>query len=294
MSRWLRAPATSRGSRRSNASSAGPATAGPGRSSWRWASTRPVATPRRRSPSRPPASGRPAGRSPASASPPSSSRRAGTTSPRSGPWCARRSRGSRKDWRVPDPLERIWIGKEERQGIPVPPRKDLAPPPHWRLEAIAATDRPRSLSVGAGGRRAVFIEDRDTSDVYLLDLERADAAPERLTAGCELASHWEDAEPRLSPNGAAGAYTDPGHVWLVPALGGAPRRLVAGSSPVWLDDERLLLQAEHEETRSTRIVVVDVADPFPRRLAVEHGGLGTHGDEEQAAVSPDRAEIAYL
>ena len=53
---------------------------------------------------------------------------------------------------------------------------DLEPPPHWRLEAVAATPRPRSLTVGADGAQAVFIEDGDTSDVWLLDLD-AGAAP---------------------------------------------------------------------------------------------------------------------
>ncbi|MEN3284893.1 MAG: hypothetical protein V7607_6033 [Solirubrobacteraceae bacterium] len=195
---------------------------------------------------------------------------------------------------MPDPLEQIWIGKEERQGIPVPPRKDLDPPPHWRLEAVVATDRPRSLTVGPGGRRALFVEDRDTSDVYTLDLEEPAAEPERLTAGRELTTFWNDPEPRLSPNGATVAYADAGHVWIVPTAGGPPRRLVAGSSPVWLDDERLIASVEHEETRSTRLAVLDVADPYPRRLAVGHAHLDAHGDEEAAAVSPDRAEVAYV
>ena len=75
-----------------------------------------------------------------------------------------------------EPLEH-WIGKDEVSGIPVPPRPDVEPPPHWRLEAIARTERPRSLALGADRRRAVFIQDRDTSDVWLLDLERP--APRR-------------------------------------------------------------------------------------------------------------------
>ena len=74
---------------------------------------------------------------------------------------------------MPEPLH-VWIGKDEVEGAPSQPRKDLKPPPHWRLEAIAATERPRSLTLGADGATAVFIQDRDTSDVWLLDLgERA-------------------------------------------------------------------------------------------------------------------------
>jgi dipeptidyl aminopeptidase/acylaminoacyl peptidase len=196
-----------------------------------------------------------------------------------------------------DPLERIWIGKDESAGIPVPERKDVPPPAHWRLEAIAHTARPRSLAVSADGRRAVFIEDRDTSDVHLLDLEAdGPVAPERLTTGRELAPHWEDTQPRLSPDGATVAYGDTGHVWLVPSAGGVPRRLVAGGSPVWLDDARLLVSIEHEiETvRTTRLTVVNVADPFPRRLARDHEDLDPLGDEEDAQVSPDGSEVAYV
>jgi dipeptidyl aminopeptidase/acylaminoacyl peptidase len=195
----------------------------------------------------------------------------------------------------PDALERIWIGKDERAGIPVPARVDVPPPPHWRLEAIAHTARPRSLGVSPDGRRAVFIEDRDTSDLYALDLEAENAAPERLTAGREVQSYWEDTRPRISPDGATVAYGDAGHVWLVPTTGGVARKLVEGGGPVWLDDARLLVAVEHEieTTRSTRLTVVGVADPFPRRLVTDHAGLDAFGDEEEPVVSPDGAEVAY-
>jgi dipeptidyl aminopeptidase/acylaminoacyl peptidase len=198
----------------------------------------------------------------------------------------------------PDPLERIWIGKDERAGIAVPERKDVPPPPHWRLEAIAHTPRPRSLTVSRDGRTAVFVEDRDTSDLFVLDLERPGAAPERLTTGRDLAPSWEDTQPRISPDGTTVAYADGGHVWLVPTAGGVPRKLVAGGGPVWLADDRLVISIEHEEvdatTRSTRLAVVGVGDPFPRRLARDHdGGLDALGDEEEPAVSPDGAEVAY-
>src|SRR3954465_10872276 len=77
--------------------------------------------------------------------------------------------------------ESIWVGKDEHEGVPAQRRKDLEPPPHWRLEAIAQTPRPHSLS--ARGGKAVFIEAAaETSDVWLLDLE-AGGPPERLPAG---------------------------------------------------------------------------------------------------------------
>ena len=186
----------------------------------------------------------------------------------------------------------IWVGKDEHHGVRSQQRKDLRPPPHWRLEAIARTPRPRSLTIGSDGRRAVFIEDRQTSDVWLLDLESG-SAPERLTTGRDPAPYWEDTWPYLSPDGSTVAYGDGGHVWLVPTAGGPPRKLVEGGSPRWIDDRRLVIDVEREEDRTTRLALVDVDDPWPRRLAVAHGELDAHGDEGEPVPSPDGTEVAY-
>jgi dipeptidyl aminopeptidase/acylaminoacyl peptidase len=191
---------------------------------------------------------------------------------------------------VADPKS-IWVGRNEHGGVRSEPRRDVKPPPHWRLEAIAAIRRPRSLTVGADRRRAVFIEDGgDTSDVWLLDLEGG-GPPDRLTTGRPPAPFWEDDPPRLSPGGETVAYTDAGHVWLVPTAGGPPRKLVKGGSPVWIDSDRLVVTVERADT--TRLAVVDAADAWPRRLATAHGEIDEHGDEGEAAVSPDGREVAY-
>jgi dipeptidyl aminopeptidase/acylaminoacyl peptidase len=185
----------------------------------------------------------------------------------------------------------IWVGKDEHNGVRAEPRKDLKPPPHWRLEAVAQTRRPRSLTVGGDRRRAVFVEDGgDTSDVWVLDLD-ADGPPERLTTGRDPMPYWEDAEPRLSPNGATVAYVDGEHVCLVPVAGGPPRRLTKASSPVWVDEDTLVVAVERDDT--TRLAVVSTADAWPRRLATGHGDLDAHGDEGEPAVSPDGREVAY-
>ena len=184
----------------------------------------------------------------------------------------------------------IWVGKDEHNGVQAQPRKDLKPPPHWRLEAVAATRRPRSLTVGGDRRRAVFIEDGDTSDVWLLDLD-GDGPPERLTTGRDPMPFWEDVPPRLSPDGTTVAYADGGHIWLVPVAGGPSRRLTEGTKPVWLDGTRLVLEVERGDT--TRLAVAGTEDAWPRRLATEHGDLDEHGDEGEAAVSPDGREVAY-
>jgi len=186
----------------------------------------------------------------------------------------------------------IWVGKDERHGVRAQPRPEAPRASHWRLEAIAHTPRPRSMSVGAGGRKAVFIQDGDDrSDVWLLDLEDGGAPPTRLTTGREPMPYWEDTTPRLSQDGGTVAYADAGHVWLVPTAGGPPRRLAEGGSPLWIDDARLLIDVERDEDRTTRLAVVHIDDPWRRPLATAPGGLDPRGDEGDAGVSPDGTEV---
>ena len=183
----------------------------------------------------------------------------------------------------------IWVGRDEHHGVRAQQRKDLKPPPHWRLEAVAATPRPRSLTIGADRRHFAFIEDAETSDVWLLDTDGGTA--QRLTTGRDPAPYWDDTEPRLSPDVSTVAYVDAGHVWLAPTSGGPARKLVQGGSPVWVDDARLVISVERDDT--TRLAVADSADAWPRRLATEHGDLDDRGDEGEPAVSPDRTQVAY-
>ena len=121
---------------------------------------------------------------------------------------------------MPEPLS-VWIGKEEYGGVPTPTRRGDPNPPHWRLDAIAATERPRSISIGRDGRAVAFIQDRDTSDVWLLDLD--DGGVSRLTAGRDPAPYWEDTTPVVSPDGGLVAYGGGGWIWLAPTAGGPPQ-----------------------------------------------------------------------
>lgn len=173
--------------------------------------------------------------------------------------------------------------------ILAPGRPDLDPPPHWRLEAVVATERPRSLTLGRDGRGVVFVQGVDTSDVWLVEVDGG--APRRLTTGRGPVAAAEDAPPALSPTGRLVAYVDAGHVWLAPVAGGPPRRLVEAGVPAWLDDDRLVVTVERE--RSTRLALMDVDDPWPIRLARDPAAVAALGDEEQAAPSPDGAEVAY-
>ncbi len=189
---------------------------------------------------------------------------------------------------MPEPLS-VWIGKEEYGGVPTPTRRGDPNPPHWRLEAIAATERPRSISIGSDGRAVAFIQDRDTSDVWLLDLD--DGGVSRLTAGRDPAPYWEDTTPVVSPDGGLVAYGGGGWTWLVPTAGGPPRKLVEASSPIWLGDDRLVVTVERDE--SSTLAIVAVTDAWPQRLVRSGEGLDLHGDEGQAAVSPDLSRVAF-
>lgn len=189
----------------------------------------------------------------------------------------------------PEPLS-VWVGAVLHEGVPSEPRKDLVTPPHWRLEAVAATERPHDLSIARDRTAAVFVQDRETSDIWLVDV-RDDSPARRLTTGRAPAPFWEDTTPRISPDGNTVAYVDEGAIWLVPASGGPPRKLCEGGEPLWAGEHTLLISVERD--RTSRLALVDTADPWPRRLAREHGGLETLGDEWGAAVSPDGSKVAY-
>ncbi len=182
-----------------------------------------------------------------------------------------------------------WVGKEAYGGLPTPMRRGDPSPPRWRLEAVAATERPRSPSVSKDGRLLAFIHDRDTSDVWLLDLDGGE--PQRLTTGREPMPYWEDTTPAISPDNAWVAYAEGGWVWIVATAGGPPRKVVEAGSPLWLGSDRLVVTIERDER--SRLAVVSVADPWPQPLVRSAEGLDPVGDEGRAAVSPDLRHVAF-
>ncbi len=187
-----------------------------------------------------------------------------------------------------EPLS-VWIGTEEYGGVPTPTRRGPAAPPHWRLEAIAATERPRSLAPSADGRSIVFVHDRETSDVWTLEVESGELR--RLTTGRDPMPYWEDTTPALSPDGRQVAYANEGWIEIVPSTGGVPRRLVEAGSPVWLGNDRLVVTAERDD--QSRLTVIELADPWPQPLVRTAPGLERRGDEEEAVVSPDGRTVAF-
>jgi dipeptidyl aminopeptidase/acylaminoacyl peptidase len=176
-----------------------------------------------------------------------------------------------------------WVGTDEAGGLPNPGRPDVLPPPNWRLDMVAATERPRQCEVSPDGSTIAFMLDRDSSDVWTIPVDGG--APTRLTTHRPPAPFWEDANAVWSPDGTRLAYTHDGAVWVVPAGGGVPRRVVEAGGPVWLDDQRLVVGVDRDE--HTVLAVVDAADAWPHPIA------RAGADGVAVVVSPDRTRVAY-
>ncbi len=181
---------------------------------------------------------------------------------------------------------RWWVGIDEHGGIPNPGRPDIAPPGAWRLEMLAAAHRVRHASVSPDRTTVAFVLDDDCSDVWTVPVDGGEAV--RVTTGRPLAAYWEDGGASWSPDGTRLVFGQGGDVLVVPATGGVPHTVVAGSSAEWLDADRLIVAFERERDHTTALGVVDVDDAWPSRL------VSGSGDCFGVAVSPDRRRVAYL
>lgn len=177
----------------------------------------------------------------------------------------------------------IWLGKDVVGGVPSQARPDRKAPPHWRLDAVFATTRPHHLAASPDGSSLAFVLDIEgTTDIWSLDV--SDGVLTRLTTDRGFVAFWEDTAPVWSPDGTMLAYKSDGHVGLVPARGGPPRRLTAGSAGAWLDDQRLVVIVERD--RRSRLAVTSVDDPWPAPLGPKDGDVG------RPRVAPDGRIVA--
>ena len=157
------------------------------------------------------------------------------------------------------------------RGLPNPGRPHLQPPPHWRLEAIAAVERPRDLVVTPDGG-IVFILDRDSSDVWHLapGATQPDAASRPSAAWRRTGRTPRPSSPPTvrRPRSATAATSG-----STPVDGSAPpRRVVRAGAPEWLDDHRLLGVVGREG--NSHLVVFDLENPWPQSIAHGDGDCG--------------------
>ncbi len=182
-------------------------------------------------------------------------------------------------------------GVIEHGGIPVPPRPEAVPPPHWRLEAISSVERPRQPHVVDG--TIALIVDRDTSDVWVLG--GTEQPPQRWTVDRAIAPFWEDTGPRLAPDGSTVAYTNRGWVWIT--AGGVPRRLAEAGSPVWLDAGRLIVEVDKDDHGV--LGLIDLGEPAAEAVGRTTTAwvaplLDLPGDLGEVAVSPDGTRLVAV
>jgi dipeptidyl aminopeptidase/acylaminoacyl peptidase len=143
-------------------------------------------------------------------------------------------------------------------------------PPHWRLDAIYATERPHHPSVSPGGSQIAFVlSSGSESDIYVVGTNGGQAR--RLTTDRSLASFWEDSGPEWSPDGSQIAYTSGDHTFVIAVDGGAPQRIPETSLGTWLDDDHLVVVVERK--RTTRLALVDTTDPWPQPFGPQGGDV---------------------
>ena len=185
-----------------------------------------------------------------------------------------------------------WIGKEEYGGVPTPTRRGDPNPPHWRLEAVAATERPRSISLAADGRTLAFIQDRGHLR-RLAARSRWRRSPLRLTAGRDPAPYWRTRRRVVSPDGVT---------WPTPTAAGSgswPRR---GPTPKARRGELARSGSGRgpagRHGRARRALDFSQSSLVGGRLAAaarrSGAGLDLRGDEGEAAVSPDLRQRRVL
>ncbi|MCP4205303.1 MAG: protein kinase [bacterium] len=144
-------------------------------------------------------------------------------------------------------------------------------------------------AISPDGTRIAFSKDAENgmariAVASLLDPDRATI----LTGDDD--GFWNHQDPSWSPDGEAICYSDSRDLWVVPAAGGAARRLTLDDAsdyePVWSAGGRHLLFSSHRD-QTTALWRVSLAGGPPKRLT---SGIGP---ERHPTISRDGSKLAY-
>lgn len=190
-----------------------------------------------------------------------------------------------------DPREQLKE-KYERLGWPAEKRPDLEPPDGWSIPLITSITRPRSHAPSPDGTQVAFFWDRDdASDLYVMPA--SGGWPARLTFDREPKPYWFDDPPRWSPDGEWLAFTNQGHVWVVPIGGGLPQKVSSftegAGSPHWMPDSGGLLVTVRRDKRS-HVLLTNREGAWPRPVSLR--SQDGHALDPQAA--PNGRYVAYV
>ena len=135
-------------------------------------------------------------------------------------------------------------------------------------------------------RRPSSSRTRDTSDVWLLDLERA-ASRSGLPPGASPMPYWDDTEPRISPDGSTRRLRRRGHV-LARRRGGRPAAQAGRGAARRSGSTTRRWWSRSSATARRGWPCVGVDDPWPRRLATRHGDRSSATRARRRSPRPAR------
>ena len=180
--------------------------------------------------------------------------------------------------------------KYERNGWPSLQRPDLKPPVGWSLSLITSLERIRAHRLSPNGEKIAFIKDTETlSDVYLLPSQGG--WPSRISTNRDLVAYWDDEIPQWSPDSNWIAFCIDGHVHLVSAEGGIPKKISdfaeGAFAPKWMPDSNQIVVGvtRHE---ADQLVLTNRDGSWPRALTDS-----PYGDHWDAQPSPDGKSVAF-
>ncbi len=128
--------------------------------------------------------------------------------------------------------------KYERNGWPAVKRPDIKPPAGWNLSLLTSLERIRSHSLSSQGQIACIKDGETLSDVFTMSASGGWLS--RITTDRGLVAYWDDEIPEWSPDGKWLTFGIRGHVHIVPASGGLPKKITdfapSASGARWMPD----------------------------------------------------------